>query len=278
MVMRIVTGQRPNGQQQRSWQIMDALSSALDGESHVRNYAVRDVDDVDLYLQWGYRLTPALDSVVKARKPFVVVDGGFFHDRDQHFGLNINGFQKYGQPAFIKTTGARTERPRVEPWREAGDLIIVYGQVPTDRSLRGLDHDKWVEQTCDALEDYYPNHTVGVRPHPKSVKPALKLPPMDAAYDRLHLAVTYTSTAGVQTCMAGIPTLVGHPAAIAAPVASHTLSRLRWPGRENWADRLTWFQYADGEAEAAAEFLMSNFSHIQRQAELGLYDLEGIRP
>ncbi len=272
--MNVVGGQRSNSRA-RSYRIVSALACELDGCLTVRNKPL-DVP-CDLYVQWGYRRTPALQSAVDYGVPFCIVDGGFFEDRDEHISLSFNGFQNLATE--IEMPKHDRPHPEPQPWRAPGDLICVYGQVPTDRSLRGLDHAAWVESICDKLEREYPDKTVGFRPHPKATKPPLQLPPMDAAYDRLHLAVTYTSTAAVQTLVAGIPTVALHPASTSWPVASHQpYSRLRMPGRLHWLKGLSHRQYGDHEIAEAATYIRHAFPQARAAADNRAYDLEGIAP
>lgn len=272
-----VVGQRPSSKP-RSYRIMEALRHCLNGVEVDRNLDVYEMYP-DVYLQWGFRLTPALESVVMQRKPFVICDGGFFHDRDEHFSVYFNGFQRLGFLGINVPSRARTARPAVQPWVDNPDgKIVVYGQVPTDRSLRDINHDVWVDAALD--DAAATGKRVQYREHPKMAsKRGVRLPPMENDFHDMSLAVTYTSTAGVQTTLAGIPTVVGHPAAICAPVASPSIMcPFRMPGREYWADQLTWFQYHDSEPEEAAEFIWDHLSEAAVVARSNLYDLEGIRP
>jgi hypothetical protein len=227
----------------------------------------------DLYVQWSFRNTEALRCAVAQKKPFLILDGGFFADRDSHFGLSFNGFMNLAD--YVEPPEGTRPHPRPLDWNENGDTIVVYGQVPTDKSLRGLDHDQWVADTMREAKAAYPEYRVKFRPHPNVVKGQ---PPMEADFERMYTAVTYTSTAGVQTAVAGIRTVCMHPAAMATPVSSAELgSPIRVPGRQLWLRDLSWRQYGDDEIEAAADYIRHAFPQILSTPAKGTYDLEGIR-
>jgi len=272
--MKVYAGQRPK-RTQRSAKIIASLSDALQGTQVDRNIELPG--KCDLYLQWGYRLTPALAHAMELSIPFCIVDGGFFADRDEYFSLSFNGFQNLAD--YIEPPrGVERPRPNLQQWRDEGDEIIIYGQVPTDRSLRGLDHATWVLETFQECRKLYPDKEVDFRPHPKAQRPPLPLPPMEADYDNMYLAVTYTSTAAVQTLVAGIPTVALHPASTAAPVASKVLSRIRMPGRVSWLYDLSHRQYRDTEIPAAVAYIRYAYPQTLDTAANRDYDVEGIRP
>lgn len=278
-MLSLVIGQRPaQTPNQRSWRVLDNLRQASGGIAVNRNLPLDIVGD--LYIQWGYRLTAALDSVIELRKPFAILDGGFFADRDHWVSISFNGFQELGTYIPPPTHRPRHPLPRCEPWvgPKDRDVIMCFGQVPSDRSLRGLDHDAYWKAKMDEIRKLYPDKRVIFRPHPKSEKPHLDLPPLEKLFEPMYMAVTYTSTVAVQTILAGIPTVVGHEASVASPVCSFHPKDWIYPGRADWLHGLSWRQYEDTDIKGILERLEYGLPYAERGATYMEYDLQGIRP
>ncbi len=274
--MRAVVGQRSTNREARSYRVVEALGRQLRAKEVDRNFS--SLPPVDLYIQWGYRLTPALRTVVDQRKPFVIIDLGYFEDRNKCLSISFNGFHGLSMPPEQLPEASRP-CPVLKPWRTRGqgDFVYVYGQLPGDRSMRGLDPEplmfRMAQDASAAL-----GKPAKQRRHPKlsnNWQAAEKT--LEKTFDETYAAVTYTSTAAVASVCAGIPTVARHLACPAAPVAAEGYG-IWTPYRGDWLHDLSYRNYRYREMRQAANYIRLLYPQALEAARAGDYDLEGIRP
>src|SRR5690606_21411776 len=84
-------------------------------------------------------------------------------------------------------------RPLIQGWREPGEFVYVFGQLPGDRACRGQNMETWPTKTAqDAAEAFM--RPAKVRPHPKMLSSWEKpLPSLQSVWEECHVAVTWTS-------------------------------------------------------------------------------------
>lgn len=193
-----------------------------------------------------------------------------------HFRIALNGaFHDTG--LFLNEPDDPTRWDRlalelglnVKPWRERGDHLLLIGQVPGDASLRGLDMIKWLESTVIDLRRIT-RRPILIRPHPLSPPAALRslrrrlksdasvrwdMKPGTGLRSSLSSAwatVTYSSSAAIDSIIAGVPAIALSPASLAWPVSDHGLSHVLQPTlyeRKPWLDRLAHSQWSIEEIE-----------------------------
>lgn len=272
--MNAVIGLNPRRRQDsRSALAMKALGEYLKAQVVSREQA-SFAGTPDVYIQFSYKLSPALQAAMDEGIPFVIVDGGYFYDRDECVGLSFNGFNGLAQQ--VELPAHSRWHPKPQPWREPGEFIYIYGQMPKDRSLRGLEIETWMRRKADWARETY-GKTVIIRPHPRMVNSWEPLPPLDHTFEDTFVAISYTSTAAVQSIIAGVPTHVEHPASIAWParIQGH---RRHAETRAKWLHRLSWHNYRLPDLHKAAEFIKDHMDEISVAATRGEYDTEGLRP
>lgn len=191
-----------------------------------------------------------------------------------HFRVALNGaFHDTGQFCNTPSDLKRWDKLAAElnitlkDYRRSGRHILLIGQVPGDASLRGLDVVKWLESTIIDLR-LLTDRPILVRPHPLSpaaplrslkrrLKPDRSLSwdtrpgaPLKASLADAWATVTYSSSAAIESLIAGVPTIALSPASLAWPVSDHGLSYVLEPTlyeRRPWLDRLAHSQWSIAE-------------------------------
>lgn len=268
----ITTGQRTD-RNTLSARILTDLTRRLGGIEQSRDaYSGHDA-----YMQWGFKLTPGLQYAIDHNLPYVIVDWGYFSDRETSISISFNGFHGLSMPVEdVKNRPARWH-PAPRPWRpEKGEFVYVFGQLQNDRAVRGLHVESWLRETAVAAATAY-GLTAKIRPHPKTVSSWERpLPSLETVLDECRVAVTYTSSAGIITALAGIPTVVAHPASPAFPVRSR-FGELDTPPRKEWLHDLSWRNYSIKDLHEAALYVKLGLSQALVEAMTGEVDTEGLR-
>jgi len=243
------------------------LGEALDAEFSTRSIPVKDSD---LVITAGFQITKANADAMRRGIPILVLENPVWHEGNKcdtytwaYNGLHGGGFVPDA------TNCAPRFHPPLQPWKdwESGD-ITIFGQMPTDKAIRGHDLPAWIRQAQSVLPDAI------FREHPMCV-PSKHWADMESFEDclaRTSLAVTFTSTAGSETVIAGIPTIACHEGSLAYPVCSHSLSDAPVaPCRAEWIHSLSWRHQYVGEA-ATTEFILSGYDEALALAQAGQYD------
>lgn len=190
----------------------------------------------------------------------LVMERGYLGDRFAWTSLGWNGLNGHAQFEIDDVDGSRWLRHYslvVQPWRTDGEYVLVMGQVPADMSVQRIDFKAWARSTMARLRELT-DLPVLFRPHPSRVdtmglRPQL-LGDLGDALAKAAVVVTYNSNSGVDSVLAGVPTIALDAGSMAWPVAAHefTMSPPTLP-REPWLHRLAWCQWtldeiASGEA------------------------------
>jgi hypothetical protein len=195
-------------------------------------------------------------------------------NRYDHFRVGVNGvfpdtadYCNANSPPDRWEALSREFGLRLAPWRRDGGPILVIGQLPRDVSLAGLDMLRWLGETIVEIRRHS-DRPIVVRPHPlmkhhematvvdrvgRVGKVDYDLPPkgpIAAALAGAWATVTYSSTAAVDSLLAGVPALTFSPLSIAWPVTDHDLARIETPTlhpREQWLRDLAYAQWSAAE-------------------------------
>ena len=260
--------------------VINSLISRLDGATVLRTSVVPD--DATLLVQWGFKKTTALASAIDAKIPFVIIDLGYFDEyRLDRFSVSINGLHGLSMPLHGVHDWPARPHPRIQAWREGGDTVVIVGQMPGDAALRGLNVDAWMHKTAQEAVAAFGKPALK-RVHPKMLNDwEPPLPSLDTTFDDTYVYVTYTSTAAVQTVLAGCHTIAQHPASSAFGITPNRMTRLSMPGRAAWAHELSHREYSmtdSDDLDAAAEYIIKGFEQGLGPAALGNVDTKGMRP
>ncbi|KEZ77344.1 capsule polysaccharide biosynthesis protein [Salinisphaera hydrothermalis C41B8] len=217
--------------------------------------------DADVHVFWGWH-EPAMFERLRANgQHALIIERGFLQPRREWASLAFDGLNRRGRYAGPADDGQRFARyfgHQLAPWQaHSSDRVLLIGQVPGDISLDGIDVAQWAADRAARLTAL-DKHVV-YRPHPLKPTPC----PPEAALSDCDLAtelaaagqvVTYSSTTGVESVLAGVPVVVEGPGSMAWPMASHAIEApLVRPDRQAWCCDLAWKQWqhselADGRA------------------------------
>ena len=228
------------------------------------------IPDCDLAITAGFQITRATADAMRRGIPLIILENPVWYDGDKSdtYTWAYNGLHGLGFTPDCNTYPDRPH-PKLLPWKQwdEGD-ITIFGQVPTDKAIRGEDFDAWARTALEVL----PQATY--RPHPIMV-PSKEWPEMELFEDcirRTSLAVTFTSTCASETCIAGIPTIACHEGSLAYPVSSHNLSdNPITPCREEWIHSLAWRHWTTSE-RLNVGYILRGYDEALAQAQEGRYD------
>lgn len=193
----------------------------------------------------------------------LIMERGYLGDRHRWTSLALNGLN--GRATFppppADSHPSRFQQHHghlYRPWRTGGQYALVIGQVPGDASLQGRDlyaAGGFYETMARRCVELY-NLPAYFRPHPltlkrggaQEIRGASTLGgSLEEALAGAALVVTFNSNTGVESLLAGVPTVVSDVGAMSWEVALHELpASLDVPepaGRRDWAEALAWKQW-----------------------------------
>jgi len=222
----------------------------------------------DFVVTWGWK-NPALAA---AYPHVLVMERGHVGDRMRAASCGWDGLGYRGRYPAAQDGGARWAwryAQLMQPWRMGGgDYALLIGQVEDDAAVASLPEGfhAWASAAAAALIAL--GHKVVYRPHPfgdRHFSPDGTVPSRGTLAADLAGAdrcVTWNSTAGVESVLAGVPTIVMDAGGMAYPVAARALSEAPVrPDRAAWCRDLAWTQWtldeiARGDAWSALAPIM----------------------
>ncbi len=244
--------------QPHQWSHGVAMKTGL--ERHGLDVAFAGYDEpapCDFAVAWGWR-----QKAVIATAPHVLVmEAGHIQGsglrRLSFISCGWDGLARRGTYATICDAGRRWQRLYLEllqPWREAGEYVLLIGQIPGDESLRYLQmgFPAWAEMQTDALLGA--GKRVVYRPHPGVATPGspawapvgaeLATGTLQEDLAGARQCVAFNSGAATEAVLAGVPTATFDEGAMAWPVTGHALHERVTPDRTTWAHQLAWTSYS----------------------------------
>lgn len=184
----------------------------------------------DISVQWGSSMSPARQDALEKDIPFITLENGVWWDKykSDTYTVSFNGLHNRGNFPEIQSRESRYH-PKVPRGPDTdGVATIIFGQVPTDASLEGLDLEAWVEEK----KQQYPE--AEYRPHPIMVSSRTFQEPFDEALRRCRTAITYSSTVASQAIIAGKQATVDSSLSLAYPYVSGEMTLERWLHWLSW--------------------------------------------
>jgi hypothetical protein len=222
------------------------------------------VDGVDICVVSGWWPPKVLRYAQANQKNILVLEGGFIQPRKEWPSLGFNGLNGYAAFAPAADNGERFQKyhaHHLKPWKQhKSGYALLIGQVPGDRSLHGLNMNRWLQVMANRL-----NKTgieVVYRPHPRVRKKAdktekelfvpvgtrLSTGTLEQDIANAAYTVIYSSTTAVESVLAGVPAVVMSEGSIAWPVTSHDQKEPFYtPDRTKWCNDLAWRQWSKKE-------------------------------
>lgn len=212
----------------------------------------------------------AFDTQIKQKKKALIVDSNLFLYADPG---NTRRYLRYSFNGVFPTTGfyfdkdivsSRWEKIskhlniQLQPWRTAGDHILVCLQRNGGWSMRGLDVQNWLDQTIIEIRKYSKKRPIVVRLHPgdKKMPKLIKIKhknvrlsnnPSDIRKDLKNAwaTVLYNSSPAVASAIQGVPVFLTDPNpeySQAKPVSNTDISKIEnplMPDRQGWIEKLS---------------------------------------
>jgi hypothetical protein len=211
----------------------------------------------DLFVQTAFGASTPLRDAIDRRIPYMIMEAPSFRHfwledgREEASTFTFNGVQAGGsRPRDIPDE----ERPHPPLLENHGEGTIILAQKPNDHSLRESDHVAWLKEKF--IE--YPE--AELRHNPIMVPEGYNKPLADHLAERAR-TVAYTSTASVDSLLAGLITICDHPANEAYEVTD----------REEWVHRLSWYNFTHEEWATAkiASWVMTGLVEASEDAKAG---------
>ncbi|HSH41803.1 MAG TPA: hypothetical protein VK973_06730 [Arenicellales bacterium] len=219
----------------------------------------------DIAVCWGWRTGRRLRDTGRR---VLVMERGYVGDRFLWTSLGWDGLNGRARFPFIDDGGARWREcfeHLLQPEREGGEYVLMLGQVKGDASLEKIGvADHWYAKAAHEIGQRL-DLPVKFRPHPVQVE--RDGPPrsgqlygmeliqgsLDEALAGAVVAVAWNSNSLTEAALAGVRVIACDPGAMVWPIAGQGMDAdpcLR--GREAWAHRLAWCQWARAEIENGA--------------------------
>lgn len=211
-------------------------------------------DPCDLLVCWGVRRRADIARQRSLGGEVCILERGYLGDRQAwtsvSFGGGLNGRGEFrgddGHASRFEDQFARL----VSAWRERpGGYALIIGQVPGDMSIKGVDMPGWYRGAAEQL--LAAGYEVRFRPHPLAGRfreiYAGSQPfggTLAEALSGAALCVTFNSNAGVESVLAGVPTLAMDRGSMAWDMAGHQVGEIVMQDRSDWARRLAWRQWS----------------------------------
>ena len=203
---------------------------------------------------WGWRVGQSLKA--QGVENVLVMERAYLGDRFVWTSLGWDGLNGRATFPLVDDSSRFWKHfPKLlRPWRERADgYALLLGQVPTDAAVNEH-YIGWLNRACRALQAN--GYTVAFRPHPRH--PQLRCgsdrvlsvdEPLEKHLKAARLAVTFNSNSGVESVLAGVPTISVDVGSMAWDVTGHDMTEVVQPCRIQWAERLAWKQWLPNEIE-----------------------------
>lgn len=223
----------------------------------------------DLYCQTGFGASTGLLTAIDHKVPYFIAEAPTVRPNDgrdwehEWVGYTYNGLNGGGthiDPPPGVNRGLIF--PKLLPQRDidlSNDVWII-GQKPTDHSLRGVDHVKWILN----VKRNYPR--AKLRHHPLMTNGPV--PPIEPILDSAGLVVVYNSTVGNEAVIRGCPVEVMHYGCSAYELGHGKITR------EDWYERLQWQNLSMKEARTPlyANVVLSGYDLALSNAKQGIVE------
>lgn len=260
--MKVVIFEPDYSEKQR--RILRALAAGIPG-AIVRPLAEYEPCDVAVIfggIKYAYRRTWVKQTVLDRHhgRRLLMVESAFLW-RGEYYQVGWGGTAGHADfNTFAATSldrafalGLPVKSQRLRP----DGPVVVIGQLPRDVQVQDTDHKAWCRDTVD----YYRAQGLPVifRPHPKvdsrgeyGVDPRFfDSRSLAEVLEDARAVVTWNSTTGVESVLAGVPTIAMDRGSMAYDVAAHDLDTLdHVPGRGVWLARLAYAQWTLDEMRA----------------------------
>lgn len=186
----------------------------------------------DVALFGDPRHWPLLQAAIEQGRNWYYGDHAYFRRR-QYFRITKNAYQ---HDCVGEATPKRFERLNwtIKPW-QTGKKILICPQHERFFALHGLNKQQWVNNTISELKKYT-NRPIEVRDKRGGNNTEQEF---DGALHNVHAVVVYTSVAGMQAALAGVPCFATHDC-VSSKFGSMDLSKIESPIKPDNREQLAW--------------------------------------
>jgi len=206
----------------------------------------------DLAVLWGIRKNHQMRSGKRA----LVLERGYLLDRLSWTSCGFDGLNGYANFCNKNSPSDRWNlyyKDLLKPWRRnyKGNYVLIMGQVTNDAAVKHIDIEAWYLNTFLKLREH--DFNVAFRPHPKmrfktrfeimGLCPILRNS-LEESLAKAKWVVTLNSNSGVDSVLAGIPTVTIDEGAMAWGVTGHDCAKPPpMPSRRQWSYDMGYTQY-----------------------------------
>lgn len=194
----------------------------------------------------------------------LILERGYIGDRMKWTSLSFEHITGRGVYAPAPSDGGKRFNEHfaelLKPWaRDRPSVAVVMGQVKGDMTHRHVDFDRWILAICGRLLKCKKFEQVWFRPHPLELAKGriLRVPrgvqtltdktPLPDVLAATKYVVTFNSTSGVDSILAGVHTFAEDAGSMVYGVADRQVGEMKEPAREPWANALAWKQWSMAE-------------------------------
>jgi hypothetical protein len=143
----------------------------------------------------------------------------------------------------------------MKPWKTGGEYILLCGQVPNDKSLRGKNLSGWYQEATNVASKKYGLPVVW-RPHPLDNTGAkIRIPntrldvgtPLIQSLDKAAAIMAYNSNSLIDGIMNGVPAIAFDEGTMAWELCSKNYEPLMKPDRSEWGRKMGYTQWTNEE-------------------------------
>ena len=205
----------------------------------------------DLAVCWNHRNHRLFKQQRQSGRDYLCLERGFIGNRMEWTALCFNGLN--GNADWSHCENSPPDRAFQYHSDKMQDyclnpegVFLIIGQVPGDASILHVDMPGWYQQMIAKAKTDYADTRIIFRPHPLCVERHIETVPegVDGVSDktladdfkRAAICVTMNSNTGVESVLAGVPTIAYDPGAMAYDVTPHQITE-----DHEMIDRTQWF-------------------------------------
>ena len=244
------------GEKSHSYKYEKAFLSGLESHGHkptLSHWADYN-QDVDLAVVWGVHHTPLIKHIKDTKKDYLVLERGYIGDRTEYTSCGFNGLNGHADFVNKNSDDKRIHlfEELLQPERtERGDYIIIMGQIPYDASVKHIGFNYWLDNTYKMLKAIT-DRRIYYRPHPLYENPYIPEGmqvihgDLHHVIHRAHCIITLNSNTGVDSILAGVPTISMDKGSMVYNITPHDLSALfslKLNDRTQWFNDMSYTQW-----------------------------------
>ena len=229
-------------------------------------------EDCGLFVRWGMRNTDDMYEALRRGTCIVCLDRGYFDaTRLRRFSISVQGVHGLSQRLDSVLDLPPRPHPELQAWKPEGEgefiQICAPGWSPGYwRSPSRQLPEHWVTTTAANAAHAF-KLPAKIRYHPSALPPGERRSPrLSESLTETAVSVSYDSNCAVQTVIAGIPTILESPRAVAFPMAWNRMKRVT-PDREAWIHDLSHREYdmeGEEELDAAVAYIWAQFKQSSK--------------